>query len=151
MTTAATPLNLVWGALPRNAGQHQANISTREELHAVLARIHADALARDLAQQVDVWAGSWKVGDPDLPDPLIQFLLGDPHRASLRWLSEQGAFRAVTPDLAPLPEPIRYDRGGTADDMEPEDTRLTPATVQHILDVYLQTGSRTQDITWIAL
>lgn len=106
MTTATTPLNLVWGALPRNTGQHSATVTTSEELLKVLDRIHTDAITRDLAQQVDAWTGSWTVGEPGLPDPLIQFLVGDPHRASLRWLGDDDSFQATDPDLPPLPETV---------------------------------------------
>lgn len=152
MTATSTPLSFAWGSLPDNDDQYEATAATSDELRAVLARIHAEALIRGLAQQVDAWpAGSSIDPDDALPDPFIQFLLGDPHRASLRWLGDEASSQATDPDLAPLPGPIRYDRGDTADDMEPADTRITPATVEHILDVYVQTGSRPQDITWIPL
>ena len=92
-----------------------------------------------------------KSDPPEVPDPLIQFMVGHPQRGSLRWLGAEACFQAIEPDLPPLAEEIIYDNGGAADPMDPEDTRLTPATVRRILLAYLHTGSRPQDITWIPL
>jgi hypothetical protein len=149
MTVTPAPLRFAWGSQPDTDDQYEATASTSEDLRAVLDRIHADALARGLAQQVDVWAmDSTSDPDDDLPDPFLQFLLGHPERASLRWLSDEGSFQATDPALTLLHEPIRYDRGGTADDLKPEESRLTRESVAHILDIYLNHGERAQDITW---
>jgi hypothetical protein len=151
VTTATTPLKLVWGALPRSTGQHNATVTTSEELLQVLDRIHTDAINRDLAQRVDAWSGTWTIGGLGLPDPLVQFLVGNHHRASLRWFSGDDCYQATDPDLPLLPETILYDRGGTVDEMKPEETRTTLETVKHILTAYLDTGARPMDVAWTTL
>lgn len=151
MSTSAIPLNLVWGALPRGRGQHEATLTSSQELNALLERIHTEFLARGLAQQIDAWPGNWKVTDPGLPNPFIQFLLGHPERGSVLWHEGENSFQATDITLPALPEAIIYDNGGAADPMDPQATRITPATVRHILTTYIATGHRPQDITWTTL
>jgi Immunity protein Imm1 len=151
MTTTLTPLTLAWGSIPDSDDQFEATVATSTELATVLARIHAEAMARGLAQQVDAWLAESDISDDDLPDPFIQFVVGDPHRASLRWLGTDTSFQAVDPHLPPLPEPITYDNGGAADPMDPAATRITFSTVQRILDSYLHHRTRPQDIAWITI
>jgi len=152
MTAMLTPLRFAWGLNPDDDEQYEATVATSEELATVLARIHTEALRRGLAQQVDAWAANAST-DPedDLPDPFLQFVVGDPERASLRWLAADTQLQAIDPDLPPLPEPITYDNGGAADPMDPAATRLTLTTVGHILDVFLRQGNRAQDVTWVAI
>jgi len=152
MTTMLAPLRFAWGLNPDDEEQYEVTVATSEELATVLARIHTEALTRGLAQQVDAWAANASTNpEDDLPDPFLQFVVGDRDRASLRWLGADTQLQAVDPELPPLPEPILYDNGGAADPMDPAATRLTLTTVLHILDVFLRQGQRAPDITWVAI
>jgi hypothetical protein len=150
MNTAPTPVTLAWGALP-GGGQHQIKVATTEELTAALDHIHAEVLARGLAQQVDAMTQGRTITPYGEPDPLVQVLLGHPDRGSVRWNEGDDCFQAIDPDLPPLPEPIIYDNGGAADPMDPEYTRLSPASTRQILNAFLLTGKRPTDVTWISL
>jgi hypothetical protein len=151
MSTSAVPLHLVWGALPRGRGQHEATVSSSQDLRALLERIHAEFLDRGLAQQIDAWPGDWKVTDPGFPNPFIQFLLGHPERGSLLWHEGDDSYQAADSNLPPLPGAIIYDNGGAADPMDPEATRITPDAVRDILATYIETGRRPQHVTWTTL
>lgn len=152
-TTSVTSLTCAWGNASgtTGSGQHEAMTGTGDEVARLIERVGVEARDRGVAEQVNVWAGRWNRGDPEPPNPLIQVLVGHPDRASIVWHEVEHSYQAVDDDLPPLAEDITYERGGQADAMPPEATRVHPATVTQVLTTFLATGTRATDVTWTDL
>lgn len=131
--------------------QYHAQVHDVDELRALLARVHLDCLDSGVAQQIDVWAGSWHPDEDDLPDPLIQALVGNPDRGSVLWHEPDRSWIASHSSLPILPGAIRYDRGGQGDDLDPAHARLTPADVPDVLSHFLTTGERSPHLAWLPM
>ncbi|GLY29820.1 hypothetical protein [Kineosporia sp. NBRC 101731] len=156
-------LTLAWGVNPEETDQNQVQVTTTRELTDILATIHAQALRRGVAQQIDIWEGllpdptiNGAPGDPAelddfLPEPFLQAVIGHPERAGLRWLGRDQQVQAIHPALPLLAEPVLYDNGGATDPMPPELLPLTYTDVEHILTVFLLHRTRADDVTWTDL
>jgi hypothetical protein len=134
-----TTYTLAWGRDHQDpSGQNTLQVSTVEELDAAL-----DALAATgRTYLVDVYEGTWAMGEPTPPYG-FQLIWGHPQRAAMTWLGEDPAI-AVDGSLPLWPEPIGYDQG----EAQPPDTRLTPAQVREALHEYLRTGQRPTRVRW---
>ncbi|GAA3620840.1 hypothetical protein GCM10022223_42150 [Kineosporia mesophila] len=157
------PLTLAWGVNPEETDRNQVQVTATRELTDILATIHAQALRRGVAQQIDIWEGrlpdttvNGAPGDAAelddfLPEPFLQAVIGHPERAGFRWLGRDRQVQAVRPALPLLAEPVLYDNGGATDPMSPELLPLTYTDVEHILTVFLLHRTRADDVAWADL
>lgn len=149
MTDTMTPFTMAWGALPGDdEGQYQAKINSADDLTTTWDKIHTAAARAGLVQQVDAMTRGRTITPYGEADPLIQVLIGHPDRSSLIWHEAEDSYLATEAGLAPLSEPIIYDRGGQTDEMDPGEVLITPATAQRILSAFLKTGARPRDVAW---
>jgi hypothetical protein len=151
-TTSATTLTLAWGNSPEAtaSGQYEARAESSDDIVRVIERVNREIATDEVAEQINVWAGSWSKGD-ETPKPLIQVMVGHRDRASIFWHEGDHSYQVVDETLPPLAEDIVYERSGQGDTMPPEATQVHPATVARVLTAFLHTGARPSDITWQSL
>lgn len=136
-----TGYTVAWGRDTTDpSGQRTARVETAEELDAVLDMI---ATTNDGPLIVDIYAGTWREGEPMTPTGM-QLMWGHAERAALVWLGE-GAGYAVDPSIDPWPEPIDHD----LDEIGPHRTRLTPKAAREAVRGYVRTGSRPTGLEWV--
>jgi Immunity protein Imm1 len=116
-----------------------------DDLDSVLDSIELSAMQGECIYQVDLFPADLRSGDP----LMIQFLIGHPDRSSLLWHDDGATSFAVEGRMALLDYILHCERLGSRDDVEPNLTMVTPATVRNILILFVLTNERPENVVWI--
>jgi hypothetical protein len=134
---------VTWG-YDENAdtGQFTTEVSTIEELDAVLDRVAAEAAASP--QLLDIYPAGWS----GLVPPGLQLGIGHPDRATVVYADADGSAYGFDPALPEWPEPISFDYGGQWTELDPKRTRVTPEAARQAAREYVEVGERPTSVEW---
>lgn len=135
---------VAWGGAEDDAQEVQ-RAASMEELDSVLDSIELSAMQGECIYQVDLCLTYIGADDPIM----IQFLIGHPERSSLIWHEDGTTMIAVEEAITPLGDPLRCQRAGRSDYIEPNLTMITPATVRDTLSIFVLTHRRPDNLNWI--
>jgi hypothetical protein len=125
-----------------DTGQLTAEVSTVDELDAVLDRVVTEAGNRP--QLLDIYPSDWS----GLVPPGLQLGLGHPERATMVYADSEGSTYALDPALPEWPESISFDYGGQWTELDPKRTRVTQSTARQATREFIETGQRPTCLEW---
>lgn len=137
-------VSLVWGRGDDYTREEQ-RVASIEDFDAALEFIELSAMQGECIYQVDLYPTDWRAGDPIM----IQFLIGHPERSSLLWHEDGTTLVAVEERITLLSYSLQSERSGDRDDIEPDRTMVTPATVRNSLSLFILTNERPENVIWI--